>query len=255
MNTCAAVLAGCAAASTLVGESTFTVADVGRIEFEALSSPSPVLFAKDTGLAEAWSVRSMVRVVGADLAFATDHRLFETHDYRINETNDRAGFTSEPGPVNAVEIVLLENLHPQFPDFSSGASIDFFSTSTTEKMTSPRRIAWNAVDGIIAFPTGTPSSGGGSGGNMFRSASGGTQFTDETILPVQLGFGSATDVIYPLDWVSNHGDDSDDTDSNGKLISDSSFTEDVMVVPLPLPMVLTGVGLVVAAMARRRFRP
>ena len=90
---------------------------------------------------------------------------------------------------------------------------------------------------------------------MFRSASGGTQFTDETVLPVQLGFGGSADVIYPLDWISNHGDDSNDTDSNGKLIGDTSFTNDVMVVPLPLPMVLTGVGLVVAVMARRRFRP
>ena len=255
MNTCAAVLAGCAAASTLVGESTFTVADGDRIEFDFLTNSSLVLFEKETSLAEAWSVRSMVRVVGVDLSFASDHRLFEAHDYRINETNDRAGFTSEPGPVNAVEIVLLENLHPQFPDFSSGASIDFSSTSTTEKMTSPRRLSWHAVDAIIAFGTGSGSSSGGSGGNMFRSASGGTQFTDETVLPVQLGFGGSADVIYPLDWISNHGDDSNDTDSNGKLIGDTSFTNDVMVVPLPLPMVLTGVGLVVAVMARRRFRP
>lgn len=254
MKTCAAVLAGCAAVTALAGETALTVDDRDLIELEPLTGPDRMVVAVEKTIADAWSVRSTVRVIGAELAFATDPRLFETHDYRINVPNDRAGFTSEPGPINAVEIVLLENLHPQFLDFSSGSSEEISSTSTTQKMTSFNRISWNAIETIIAPSAGTASSNPGSGGGLFRSASGGAGFTDEVVLPVHLGSGDGTYLIYPLDWVSNHEDNSNDSDSNGKFISSSSVSNGVMIVPLPLPAVLTGIGLVMAVLARRRFR-
>ena len=253
MKTCAAVLAGCAVASSLAGETVFTVTDHDQDLFEASARAESMVAPLAQTIADSWSVRSTVRVTGAELSFATDHRRFDAHDYRINDLGDLSGFTAEPGPINAVEIVLLENLHPQFPEFSGGTSEEVVSTSTAQRMTSTRNASWNAIDRIISS-TGPGPVSPGAGGGMLRSTSGGTGWTDEVVLPPHLGFsGDDPYVIYPAGWSSSDGHGSDGGSQHGKYVPSSSISGTVMVVPLPLPAVLTGVGLMMAIFVRRRM--
>ena len=253
MKTCAAVLAGCAVASSLAGETVFTVTDHDGDLLGASARTEPMVAPLVTTITDSWSVRSTVRVTGAELSFATDYRRFDAHDYRINERGDLSGFTSDPGPINAVEIVLLENLHPQFPEFSSGTAEVEVSTSTAQRMTSPRSVSWNAIDRIISS-MGPGPVGPGAGGGAFRSASGGAGWTDQVVLPPHLGFGGGDPyVIYPADWTSSNGYDSNGGSPHGKPVPGSSLSGTVMVVPLPLPVVLTGVGLMMAVLVRRRM--
>ena len=250
MNTCAAILLGCTLVNVAVGEADFKGLELGRNETETMPDDW-----RGRSMVEGWSVRSTVKVDGSGISFATDPGLFDAHRYRIDGWRERSGFTSEPGPMNAVQIVLLEGLHPQFLDFGRGAPEERSPTSTTLERTFGGMTRIEQMERHVGW--GMSSGSGGTAGGRFRSGDGGYGLALEVVIPLDLdGAPSRFPELTPPGWELGgsalHG--GIPGVSGGSVTGGSGNSEGVAVVPLPLPAVLTGVGLTAAILMRGRLR-
>ena len=203
-----------------------------------------------------WGSTSSVRVVTFGIAFATDRRIRDAHLYRIASGLHDSGFAAKPGPINAVDIVLLENLHPRFQDMTIGMSGEGQPVSNRFHNGSPGLAFRAALEQFNYAPSGTTSQGGGGGHSPSSMSMSSADLTGNA--PVILEDTSGT-----LDWLNSplgkNGDYGDTSLWGASAFSAGGTSsgddgDDLMVVPLPVPALLAGIGLASAVVMRRTLR-
>lgn len=202
----------------------------------------------------AWGNMSSVRVVTFGIEFTTDMRLRDAHLYKITQSLQDSGFATTPGPLNAVDIVLLENLHPRFEDMKIG-DIGEGQAVSSQLTSGSKRSAFHAVlEEFNYVPIGTPAE---SGGGHFPSgmSTHSADLTDEFLDSLDQVSGTFDSIADPLGKHGHFGETSFWNPGGFDVGGVGSGGHDkLMVVPLPLPGILAGIGLAGVMLMRRSMR-
>ena len=112
MGVAAIILAGHGAFDlSLDAEMCETSLEVDHIRSDLGTNPdTPFL------LGDAARDATSLEVLAHGITFASDLRDTGTHSYPVARDTSNRGFINGMNPISAIEIVLLENLHPRFAD-------------------------------------------------------------------------------------------------------------------------------------------
>lgn len=245
-------------ASAAVADFVPSTQPFGANDFESDSLIDVKLSPTIESLNTTWGTMSSVRVVTFGIAFTTDSHVRTAHLYEITAGQHQSGFATTPGPMNAVDIVLLANLHPRLQDMKIGLSAEGHPVSTQLNGRSIERSFNTVLEELNYAPIGTGFQGGGGDISMSMSMSSAAGFTSD--LPDGLiGVSGTSDTSNtPLGKHGNYDNDQINEWNTTGLYSGADgigdSDNDLMVVPLPLPAVLAGIGLVGAVVMRHSLR-
>ena len=249
------------AAIILAGHGTFdlsleaemyeTSLDVAHIRSDVDTNPdAPFLFGN------AATDATSLEVLAHGITFASDLRDTGTHRYPVARDTSNRGFIDGMNPISAIEMVLLENLHPRFANL--------MIESTYMDRNQMHFLMWESsgLNGDWIDINDVTTSGG------FLGAVNALGTTDGSFLTTGAqGGDSDSDVPYFTsdlfdsvnttdgeNYVWRSSSDQSGSWSGGVITDSGSGNNNLAVVPLPLPVTLTGCGLITALLVRRRMR-
>ena len=207
-------------------------------------------------LANATTDAISLEVLAHGITFASDLQDTGTHRYPVARDTSNRGFINGMSPISAIEIVLLENLHPRFADLMVGSTytdrdqmhfLMWESTGLNGDWIELSDLTTSADLQAAVNALGTID-----GSFLSAGARGGESDSDVPYFTSDLFDSANTTDGGNFGWRSS----SDQSGSwSGGVITDSgSGNNNLAVVPLPLPVTLTGCGLITALLVRRRMR-
>ena len=208
---------------------------------------------------EAATDATSLQVLAHGITFASDLRKTGTHRYPIARDTSNRGFINGTDPINAIEIVLLENLHPRFENLMVEST---FTDRDQAHFLGRESFGLNGV--LLGMDDVTPV------GAFLRAANPSDPLgtIDHSLLIAGLSdrnsgsdFPAFTSDLFDSTNTSDNesfgwsrASDQSGSWSGGFITDSGSGNNDLTVVPLPLPVTLTGCGIITALLVRRRMR-